>query len=349
MKRSQPWPGEPAFVKGAHSSGGGEDPDPDDLPTDPEIGPALPQRSLPPERALRRDGTEWVPLDWALRRVRTHSLLSGVAGGALVAFAFLAWHPDATRAPSPAPEAPPEAPVVATVVERAPVARKPAVRRVVPVAPRVPEVGVLAPARDGPESGWFLVEDEAEAERTTPPAETASGADATPVETPGETAEGTSPSDETAPGLEATLADPRGDAEAAPSEAGLAIATGTAEPADAAAAAGPPPSDGVSPATGHAPDAYEVAAALRERRADIEGCLAEASAAADAASEPQRRLRLVVVIDPSGRVSDALLDDAPGDSTPLGACLLRLAQELSFAPFEGDATQVRLALSHAPR
>lgn len=89
-------------------------------------------------------------------------------------------------------------------------------------------------------------------------------------------------------------------------------------------------------------DEREVAAALRARRDAFEACVAATSG--DAASARGHRFRVSVVIEPSGQVSDARIDDPQIDATPLGACLIRLAQTMSFAPFDGEPVRVEVPL-----
>jgi hypothetical protein len=89
-------------------------------------------------------------------------------------------------------------------------------------------------------------------------------------------------------------------------------------------------------------DEREVAAALRARRDAFDACVAATSG--DAASARGHRFRVSVVIEPSGQVSDARIDDPQIDATPLGACLIRLAQTMSFAPFDGEPVRVEVPL-----
>jgi hypothetical protein len=89
-------------------------------------------------------------------------------------------------------------------------------------------------------------------------------------------------------------------------------------------------------------DEREVAAALRARRDAFDACVAATSG--DAASARGHRFRVSVVIEPSGQVSDARIDDPQIDATPLGACLIRLAQTMSFAPFDGEPVRVDVPL-----
>ncbi|HEY6100665.1 MAG TPA: hypothetical protein VIW03_14605, partial [Anaeromyxobacter sp.] len=91
-------------------------------------------------------------------------------------------------------------------------------------------------------------------------------------------------------------------------------------------------------------DERDVAAALRARRGDIDACVA--ATPGDAAAARGQSFLLAVVIDPTGKVSDAQIDDPEIEETPLGVCLVRLARAMSFSPFEGQPFRVELALNY---
>jgi hypothetical protein len=86
----------------------------------------------------------------------------------------------------------------------------------------------------------------------------------------------------------------------------------------------------------------EVSAALDARREAMAGCI-EAHPA-DVAEARGRRFHLVVTVDQTGRVERARLDDADLGATALGSCLVRLARELRFEPFDGEPVRVELPL-----
>jgi hypothetical protein len=122
-----------------------------------------------------------------------------------------------------------------------------------------------------------------------------------------------------------------------------APADGGARPA-AEASAGDAPAAG-DPAPAAAPRLLgdgEVSAALEVRRDAIDGCAA--AAAGDAASATGRRFLLLVAIDPDGTVAEARIDDPAIHATALGTCLVRIAREMSFAPFDGAPVRVELPL-----
>lgn len=101
--------------------------------------------------------------------------------------------------------------------------------------------------------------------------------------------------------------------------------------------------DDPGPAAPPAPvDAREVAEALRARRGAVDDCVA--STPGDASAARGQSFWLSVVIEPTGEVSEARIDDPEIEATPLGACLVRLARAMSFAPFEGGPASVKLAL-----
>jgi hypothetical protein len=149
---------------------------------------------------------------------------------------------------------------------------------------------------------------------------------------------------------------PEGAAEAPPPLPRAPVAEATVPPVPEPAAADPSPS-GTEPDAGEAPsepepeeaaarpvDAREVAAALRARRDELEACVA--STPGDPAAARGQDFWISLVIAPTGEVSDARIDDPEIEATPLGACLVRLARTMSFAPFEGSPASVKLALEY---
>jgi hypothetical protein len=86
-----------------------------------------------------------------------------------------------------------------------------------------------------------------------------------------------------------------------------------------------------------------VLAALRSRRAALDAC---ASGPDGAGAARGQRFRLIVSVAPSGRVYEARIDDPEIDSSTFGACLVRVAQALTFAPFDGDPVRVDLPLRY---
>ena len=110
---------------------------------------------------------------------------------------------------------------------------------------------------------------------------------------------------------------------------------------DAAAGEAPSLAPAASPAGARAiVGAREVAAAMRERQDAVEGCAAATLTDEEAARGLE--LRLAVVIEPTGRVSAARVDNPAVERTPLGVCIGRLARAMSFAPFEGERVEVEV-------
>jgi hypothetical protein len=135
-----------------------------------------------------------------------------------------------------------------------------------------------------------------------------------------------------------------GDALVAPQPIALA-GPGAQEPAAVPAApSAPPDAPAAVPAraAARAPDARQVFEALRGHGDDLDECIASAPDAVPAIAG--KRFRLVVVVDPDGRVSDASVDDPAVDATALGTCLRGVAYAMSFQPFEGDPARVRVPL-----
>jgi hypothetical protein len=86
----------------------------------------------------------------------------------------------------------------------------------------------------------------------------------------------------------------------------------------------------------------EVSAALEARRDALDGCAA--AVVSDAVSAAGRRFMLLVAIDPDGKVAEARIDDPAIHATALGGCLVRIARDMSFAPFDGAPVRVELPL-----
>jgi len=103
----------------------------------------------------------------------------------------------------------------------------------------------------------------------------------------------------------------------------------------------PVPEPSAAPAS-HQLEESEVAGALDARREAMAGCI-EAHPA-DVAEARARPFHLVVTVDQTGRVARARLDDADLGATALGSCLVRLARELRFEPFDGEPVRVELPL-----
>jgi len=308
---------------------------PDVTPT--VVGPLV-QRD--PDAPLDESGeyriTGAVSFDDVLRRARRQGFLAGAAAGALagavvaVALAVATSRPFATAsrtatlpAPDPAIVATP-GPAAAAAPARVPAPRDPGPAAIV----NRPAEGAGA-SRPATASGAGP-EPAATADVPEPGgvAERAPGAESSPA--------GAAPGDEAADAAESGPAGPptgdrapgSGTAEAGVSPGSPAEAKNAARPAEARAAAPGPPGE------------REVTAALSDRRDELDACVAETPG--DSAAARGRRFRLLVVIGPDGRVSDARTDDAEIGATPLGACLVRLAQELAFAPFEGEPVRLEV-------
>lgn len=109
-----------------------------------------------------------------------------------------------------------------------------------------------------------------------------------------------------------------------------------AGPAEAAAL----PAADEPPAAARPPQERDVTAALGARRDDLDACVAETPG--DGAVARGRRFRMLVVVEPSGQVSEARPYDEEIAATPLGVCLARLARETTFPPFEGEPARIEL-------
>lgn len=94
---------------------------------------------------------------------------------------------------------------------------------------------------------------------------------------------------------------------------------------------------------GRAPETRDVMAALRDRQSALEECIDDASRGGAPAWLGQR-IRLVMMIDPSGRVSGADFEDDEISATPLAACVRAVAMGISLRAFEGAPVLVTVPL-----
>jgi len=265
-----------------------------------------------------------VSFDDVLRRTRWRGFLAGCAAGALAAAlvaAVLALSgPRATPSgPVTVSQPPPAAALADAPARDSGAGAAPPTAAVSPRAAAPGPVGPIAAPRRAAGTGPKAKEDGAGApDRTAAPAvglslrEDAARAAGEPAAAPDPT-----------PGSA-----PPGPPSAAPTPA-------AAEEAHVAPA---PAADGVP--TPRALDERAVAAALRDRQGALEGCAAATLAEAEVARG--LALRLVFVVEPTGRVSAARIDDPEIDQAPLGVCIARLARAMSFAPFDGERVEVAL-------
>jgi hypothetical protein len=319
----------------------------------PEVTPTLagPLARRDPDAPSEESGeyrvTGSVSFDDVLRRVRRQGFLAGSAAGALagavvagVLAALTATTTVPTResvaeaarpaeaAPGAAAAAAPGSPAAgaAPPASAVPAGPKPVAaagpRRVAEAPPPPPERPARVPQAVARASGGLGAPAPAPARPEPSSAGPATEPEPTAAAEPGDPPT-SSAEPETAPGPEATE----------PSSPGGAPA---AEPAD------PAPAKTVA-ATGPV-DEREVAAALRARRSALDACVA--ATPGDTSAARGHRFWLHLVIEPSGAVSEARVDDPEIDATPLGACLVRLAREMTFAAFEGKPVRVELALQY---
>jgi hypothetical protein len=136
----------------------------------------------------------------------------------------------------------------------------------------------------------------------------------------------------------AAVADPAAVTEPA-ADVDPAAVSGTPAPAADPEVATPTPA---VPAAPRRLEEGEVVAALAASHDALEGCFAVT--ADDPGTPPGHVVRLLVGVDPSGRVSDARIDDARLDASPLGVCVGRVVRAMSFEPFEGEGVRVELPL-----
>jgi len=334
-------PGDDPFARAMPPAGevSGETPAPAGTPT---FGGRLARRDpdAPLDESAEFRVTGAVSFDDILRRARRQGFLAGAGAGALGAAAVAAVLALATPRPAS----------TTIVVEREPPGE----------SARPPDRAVDAP----PAAGTGVAEREvarhaatpAAATRPPPAAAAARRVTAPPLpepaerKVPGETvaaaalpAPEPAPVAETPPDAAPAAPDPAAPAGEPPRDPGGSGAHGAppAEPGDPPPSTSPPAkADGARRSF----DERDVAEALRAKRGAIDACVAESPGGAAGARD--RSFLLAVVIDPGGRVSGAHIDDPDVDATPLGACVVRLAQTMSFAPFEGPPFRVELALNY---
>lgn len=145
---------------------------------------------------------------------------------------------------------------------------------------------------------------------------------------------------------------PRGDAPAAEPVGLFLVASdaptdrgdaheGARTPAAAPASAGPTVA-GPAVAPQRSPRARDVVAALAARQEALDACVDETPG--DDAAARGRRFRMLVVIEPSGRVAEAQAYDDAIAATPLGTCLGRLAKATTFPPFDGEPVRLEVPI-----
>jgi hypothetical protein len=268
-----------------------------------------------------------VSFDDLLRRARMKGFLAGAAAGALGAAAIAIALSLATSRPVATTTIRAIEPLAESAEPARPAPEKAGARaRPAATARRATGEGIAparraafeAPAEPAPDDRPLPEAQVAEAELPPPDPQAGVGLDLAPKAVPGDAG--------AAPAPEAGAAAPR-----PPAEGAAAVAVPAAAPRVASKGKAPFP-------------ARDVADALRSRRAAIADCVATTPGSAPAARG--QRFALTVVVDPNGRVSDVQIDDPEIEATPLGVCLLRLAQGMSFAPFEGEPFRVELALGY---
>jgi hypothetical protein len=308
----------------------------------PDVTPTVvgPLARRDPDAPLDESGeyrvTGAVSFDEVLGRARRQGFLAGAAAGALAGAVVAAVLAVATSRPSATASAPATAPEPDPAIAATPD----------PAAGAAP-ARASAPRGPGPAA---IVNRPVESAGASPPA-TASGAGPAPAATPevpepGGVAERT-PGAESSPALAAreeaaSAVEPggadrpsAGDRASGSESAEAGVAPGS--PAEAENVTGPAEARAAAPGP---PGERQVTAALSVRRDELDACVAETPG--ESAAARGRRFRLLVVIGPDGRVSEARTDDAEIGATPLGACLVRLAQELAFAPFEGEPVRLEV-------
>ncbi|HET8542654.1 MAG TPA: hypothetical protein VFL83_22460 [Anaeromyxobacter sp.] len=283
---------------------------PDDDPT--VLGP-LAERDpdAPLEPSAEYVVTGAVSFDDVLRRARRQGFVAGAAAGGVAGALVAAVLALAMR---------PAAPAIATIAPADPPAPEPA--EAAPSRARAPR----AAAASGTEPRAT------EPAGPRPEARAEGVAAAAPAPEPGDGAADAAAAHADAVASRPPDARPAGDAASAEAQ-------GDAASAEAQDAKEPAASDEAAQ-RGRPPREREVAAAISARRDDLEACVAETPG--DGAAARGRRFRFLVVVDPSGQVSEARTYDEAIGATPLGVCLVRLARETTFPPFDGEPVSVEV-------
>jgi hypothetical protein len=138
---------------------------------------------------------------------------------------------------------------------------------------------------------------------------------------------------------------------APPPDAAATTATAPAPAAEAPPAPPPAPKPAPVVAKATAPagvkaalEPTDVVAVIKRNRAEFDGCVTQAAAGVAPPIWLGRRVELLVLVNPNGRVSEPIVDDPEIEPIPLGACLRRVAAGMTFPAFQGEAVPVAIPL-----
>jgi hypothetical protein len=113
------------------------------------------------------------------------------------------------------------------------------------------------------------------------------------------------------------------------------VAVARAEERPAAAAAAAPPKQ-LEPS--------DVLAVIKGTRGGFDTCVKEAVQAPGMQGLLGRKFGLFIVVNPSGRTTQATIDEPEIETAPVGGCLRRVAEKMVFPQFSGDPFPVRIPL-----
>jgi hypothetical protein len=88
----------------------------------------------------------------------------------------------------------------------------------------------------------------------------------------------------------------------------------------------------------------DVVAVLRQHRAEFDGCIQQAVGNGVPGPWLGRRVELLVLVNPNGRVAEPVVDDPEVEPSALGACLREVARGIVFPAFRGEAVPVAIPL-----
>jgi hypothetical protein len=88
----------------------------------------------------------------------------------------------------------------------------------------------------------------------------------------------------------------------------------------------------------------DVLGVIKGSRGGFDTCVKEAVQAPGMQALLGRKFGLFIVVNPSGRTTQATIDEPEIEAAPVGGCLRRVAEKMVFPQFSGDPFPVRIPL-----
>jgi hypothetical protein len=88
----------------------------------------------------------------------------------------------------------------------------------------------------------------------------------------------------------------------------------------------------------------DVLAVIKANRGGFDTCVKEAVQAPGMQALLGRKFGLFIVVNPSGRTTQATIDEPEIEAAPVGGCLRRVAEKMAFPAFSGEPFPVRIPL-----